>query len=128
MNDKDYTRRDVLKPGATAATGIGLAGCGSNDSPDRNPDTPGDNSPTDDDTSQEPQLQDVNLMLEPGSEKADFTQNEEYALGLKAELEYSDGSTETEEVTDYEIENAEVRKPAKMAKQAMKKDTESSTA
>jgi len=110
MSDEDYTRRDALKAGATAATGVGLAGCGSNDSPDRSPDTPGDNSPTDDDTSEEPQLQDVNLMLEPGSEKADFTQNEEYALGLKAELEYSDGSTETKEVTDYEIENAEVRK------------------
>ena len=110
MSDEDYTRRDALKAGATAATGVGLAGCGSNGSPGRNPDTPSDNSPTDDDTSQEPQLQDVNLLLEPGSEKADFTQNEEYALGLKAELEYSDGSTETKEVTDYEIENAEVRK------------------
>jgi len=115
MSDEDYTRRDALKAGATAATGVGLAGCGSNDSPDRSPDTPGDNSPTDD-TSQEPQLQDVNLMLESGSEKADFTQNEEYALGLKAELEYSDGSTETKEVTDYEIENAEVRKTSEDGK------------
>ena len=55
-------------------------------------------------------------MLEPDSEQADFTNNEEYGLGLKAELRYSDGSSEIRDVTDYEVEDATVRKTSEDGK------------
>lgn len=121
MADNKYGRRDVVKTGAAIATGAiaSLAGCGSIDSIDETSDTHTDNS---EDTTEEPQLQDVNLMLEPESDTADFTENEEYALSLEAELTYTDGSTESREVTDYEVENAEVRKTSEDGKSRYEKD------
>ena len=108
--DHSTTRRGLLACIAAAGTAP-LAGCGNNGATKGGSETPesdagsGSGEPT-----QEPQLYDVNLMLEPDSEQADFTNNEDYGLGLKAELRYSDGSSEIRDVTDYEVENAEVRK------------------
>ena len=108
--DDSISRRGLLT-GVAAAGATALAGCGGDGSgtPSQEP-SGNDTDSGKDQGTQEPELQDVNLMLEPESEKADFTQNEQYALGLRAQLEYSDGSTETRELTDYEVENASVRK------------------
>jgi hypothetical protein len=89
--------------GATA-----LAGCGDDPSGQNNSGSPDNGSNSVE--PQEPELQDVHLIVEPKSEKADFTQTEQYAVGLTARFEYSDGSTEPRELTDYEVENASVRK------------------
>ena len=108
MTEKKYGRRDVVKTGAAAAAGATfLAGCGG--SPEENN---GQGSGED----QEPELKDVNLMLEPGSETADFTEQEKYGLGLTAELKYSNGETETKEGLEYEVEKAKVRKTSEDGK------------
>ena len=108
--DHSTTRRGLLACIAAAGTAP-LAGCGNNGATKGGPETPGsDTGSGSGEPTQEPQLYDVNLMLEPDSEQADFTNSEEYGLGLKAELRYSDGSSEIRDVTDYEVEDATVRK------------------
>ncbi|MGM0447884.1 MAG: hypothetical protein ACQERM_06485 [Methanobacteriota archaeon] len=104
----DSTSRRRFLTGATSLGATALAGCG--DDPSGQNDSASPDNGSNSGETQEPELQDVNLILEPKSEKADFTQTEQYALGLTARLEYSDGSTETRELTDYEVENASVRK------------------
>jgi len=100
------SRRSFLRKTAGAlgtGTAASLAGCGSDGSK-----TGTQNDPSSEED-QEPELNDVHLMLS-ADDTADFTESEEYSLGLEAELQYSDGTTETRELTDYEVENAEVRK------------------
>jgi len=103
--DAESRRSFLNKTAAALTTGstASLAGCGSNGS-----DTGTQNDPSSE-GDQEPKLNDVELMLS-ADDTADFTESEEYSLGLEAELTYTDGSTESRNVTDYEVENAEVRK------------------